>query len=66
MALFLKGFGHYLKDGRFSDMTLIVEKKEYVVHRIILAYNSEFFDGLLQALHDRELEATNDGKFLPF
>ena len=43
-----RGFAHFLASGEFSDLTLVVNgKKEYRVHRLILASNSDFFKKLL-------------------
>eukprot|EP00026_Physarum_polycephalum_P005394 Phypoly_transcript_05428.p1 GENE.Phypoly_transcript_05428~~Phypoly_transcript_05428.p1 ORF type:complete len:582 (-),score=64.01 Phypoly_transcript_05428:105-1850(-) len=43
MPLFSEGFLHYFTSGQFCDMTLVVHKKEYKTHRILLVYNSGYF-----------------------
>jgi hypothetical protein len=49
MTTFAKrGFANFLSSGEFSDLTLVVNgKKEYKVHKLILASNSDFFKKLL-------------------
>src|SRR4051812_22417497 len=49
MTTFAKrGFAHFLTTGEFSDLTLVVNgQKEYRVHKLILASNSDFFKKLL-------------------
>ncbi len=49
MTTFAKrGFAHFLNTGEFSDLTLVVNgKKEYRVHKLILASNSDFFKKLV-------------------
>ena len=50
-TLFERGFEYFLenesKDVIFSDLTIITEKKKYKVHKLILAYSSEYFKRLL-------------------
>ena len=46
-VLFSKGFYEYLITGEHYDLILKCEAKEYKVHRIILAYSSEYFSTLL-------------------
>jgi hypothetical protein len=49
MTTFAKrGFANFLTSGEFSDLTLVLNgKKEYKVHKLILASNSDFFKKLL-------------------
>lgn len=45
--IFRDGFRHFLQSGDYSDLTLECEGKEYRVHRLLLAYSSEYFSRLL-------------------
>jgi len=49
MSLFGEGFLEYFESGLYSDLTLIVDKKHYPVHRIIIAHSSEYFKRLLES-----------------
>lgn len=42
-----QGFREFYDSGRFSDVTLLCEGKEFEVHRLILAFCSEYFAALL-------------------
>lgn len=48
-SLFFGGFLSYLESGGYSDLELVVEKKHYKVHRIIIAHSSEYFRRLLNS-----------------
>lgn len=37
----------YLNSGKYSDLTLIIEKKEIKVHKMILIMSSPYFETLL-------------------
>ena len=43
-----KGFLDYFHSGKFSDLTLVAgDGRKYRVHRLIIAYSSEYFHNLL-------------------
>ena len=48
-SLFFGGFLGHLESGAYSDLELVVEKKHYRVHRIIIAHSSEYFRRLLNS-----------------
>jgi hypothetical protein len=47
MALFQRGFMKYFNSGRYSDLTIVSQSVQYKVHKMVLAYSSEFFARLL-------------------
>ena len=59
---FREGFGRYLLSGEYGDVVLRCEGKEYLVHRIILAYSSEYFAGLLLSNFSERHQHTIDLK----
>lgn len=47
--LFRAGFTEFRHTGVLSDVTVIVEGKRYRLHRLILAFSSDFFAALFQS-----------------
>lgn len=47
--MFRSGFVDFLRSGLLSDVTLVIGKKRYRLHRMILAYSSEFFASMLSS-----------------
>eukprot|EP01127_Copromyxa_protea_P019177 TRINITY_DN6154_c0_g1_i1.p1 TRINITY_DN6154_c0_g1~~TRINITY_DN6154_c0_g1_i1.p1 ORF type:complete len:224 (+),score=28.40 TRINITY_DN6154_c0_g1_i1:32-703(+) len=46
MSLFADAFGTFLQSGDFSDVVLQTETKKYRAHKLLLSYNSKFFEKL--------------------
>ncbi|KAJ3451150.1 btb/poz domain-containing protein [Anaeramoeba flamelloides] len=52
--LFSEGFSSYLENGEFSDITIVVDKIKYKLHKIILSYESSFFRSLFHEEKNKE------------
>ncbi len=44
---FADGFARFRSEGKFCDLVLHVGEKAFDVHKLVLAYHSEFFQRLL-------------------
>lgn len=59
MSLFADGFGSFLLSGDFYDVVLKTGNKKYRAHKILLCYNSQFFERLFSSEQTwKELETT--------
>lgn len=54
--IFKQGFMDLLRTGNYSDMVLVTPTKKFKVHRIILAFSSDFFETLLRSEFKESLD----------